>query len=202
MYACAVLWKFFHMLFLPIPPDGSTFSPTSSSSSAKLQFYWEGEVGEKVMFFHLYEEAHLVATLCMPRERDSSVQIQLNSMMVEFKDCSSFFSSCLLLANGNSGQSIGYIKKSSHKLNEGTISLHKQTYAWKIQYCPDGKLILMDHKKRKLFSYHFTPDFVRLLLSDIGRNDSKLICLLCIALYLLPTWHRASLNPASSDSIQ
>ncbi|AHM60692.1 hypothetical protein D770_12175 [Flammeovirgaceae bacterium 311] len=179
------------MLFLPIPPDESTFLPTSSSSD-KLQFYWEGDVGEEVMFFHLYEEAHLVATLCIPRKQDGLVQIELNSMLVEFKDCSSFFSSCLLLANRDSGQSIGYIKKSNHKLNEGTISLHKQTYAWKIQYCPDGKLILMDHQKRKLFSYHFTPDFVRLLLSNIGRNDSKLIYLLCIGLYLLPIWHRAS----------
>ncbi|AHM62634.1 hypothetical protein D770_21935 [Flammeovirgaceae bacterium 311] len=173
------------MLFLPVPPD-------EPSSLSKLQYYWEDEEDEQGQLFDLYEEESKVATLFIPVECIRTVQIRLGSTVLDLKDCSSFFSHYLLLASKEGGQTLGYIKKNTYKPTEGTISLQKQTYGWKALHRPDGSLMLMDWHKRKLFTYHYTDDFVRLMLSDYGRNDLQLIPLLCIGLYLLPIWHSAN----------
>ncbi len=159
------------------------------ASLKKSQFYWEAGRGVERGQYYLYNEINLVASLCLPEEQPATPRFHLGKDIFELRDSSSFFVACMYLIKMKEGQCVGCIEKSARNPGEGTISLLGKTYGWKFRNMHESSLLLMDQHRNRLFSYHYTPDFVRLLLNKAGRGDAQLIPLLCIGLYLLPVWH-------------
>lgn len=159
------------------------------SSLKKHPFYWKSYAAEKQVF-HLYRENHRVATLCMPPKKHKPGVMKLLHGTFEFHDNSSFFAACLLLIEKESGKCIGRIDKNPFKTGEGTINLQGEEYGWKFNKRPDVYFLLMDQERKRVFSYHYGKDYVRLLINKPGMHNLQIVPLLCIGLYLLPLWQK------------
>ncbi len=171
------------MKFIPTPPEQPT-------TVIKQDFYWQpGGQGKEL--FNLYHQDRKVASLLLYGEEDKSPLIKIDCETYEFLDKSSFFRSRLLILEKENKSCAGQIEKNSSNPVEGTIKLQGQVYGWKFQTRPDSCLLVMDQHRSRLFSYHYGPGYIRLLLNKSGRNESQVISLLCIGLYLLPVWQRS-----------
>lgn len=166
------------MKFLPTPPD-------QASPSIIPQFFWQAD-GSVEKQYHLYRESKRVASLWLREEEGKHSLIKLNNEAFELRDKSSFFAPCLHLFDKESGKRLGGIERNALNPGEGMIHLKRQVYGWKFRKRTDTCLILMDEQRRRLFSYHYAPGYVRLLLNKPGQQDEHVVSLLCICLFLLP----------------
>lgn len=171
------------MEFIPSPLNQHSFLK-------KHPYYWQID-DEREEVFHLYHNNKKVASLSLQDETNTLPYIQIDQKIFEIQDNSTFFALCLLLIEKNSGICAGRIEKNDCSPNGGTIRFQGNIYGWKYNTRPDANLLLMDEKRKRLFSYHYCPRYVRLLLNRSGLNNQQLIPLLCIGSYLLPLWQRS-----------
>lgn len=170
------------MKFLPELPD-------SPLKLKKNLFYWDAEISKTGKQFHLYEASYPVASLNLSEGRNNPAYYKLGNEVFEFQDNSTYFCASMLVVNKNGRQCIGKVQKSIHRQEEGTINIYGETYGWKVRTLHENSLLLMDQQHRRLITYHYSDDFVRLLLTKHALDDQQVIPLLCIGLYLLPFWH-------------
>lgn len=170
------------MKFIPAPRE-------YSFSLMTHQYFWQADRAGNGRFY-LYQEEQLVASLCLQEEKNHPPVLKLSQETLLFQENSTFFDASILIIDKDSGLCSGRINKNSLKSGEGSIRLKGQVYGWKYKKQTDSFLLVMDQKRRKLFSYHYGPDFVRLILNKTGKDNHQVISLLSIGLYLLPVWQR------------
>jgi hypothetical protein len=169
------------MLFIPLHSKQST-------TTLSPQYYWQANEQGRQRRFCLYREDVPVAWLSLASRGRQGAGIMLRKERYSFEDASTFFGARLLLS-ASTGLRLASIEKSAYHPGEGTIQLQAQRYGWKINSRFGNRLMLLDQQRKGLFSYYYSPEAVRLLLTKTGRHHPQLELLLCMALYLLPLWH-------------
>jgi hypothetical protein len=170
------------MLFIPLRSKQST-------TTLSPQYYWQANEQGRQRRFCLYREDVPIAWLSLTSRGRQGAGIVLRKEKYSFQDASSFFGARLQLLSASTGLRMASVEKSTYHPGEGTIQLQAQRYGWKIINRFGNRLMLLDQQRNGLFSYHYSPDAVRLLLTKTGRHHPQLELLLGMALYLLPLWH-------------
>ena len=145
---------------------------------------------ERPEVYYLYQNNEEVAKLSLQEGLNTPPYFIHQQKTVDIIDESTFFKPNLTLIEKETGIRIGAISKKESKQEEGTIQYLGQTYGWKLNTRPHPNFMLMDQKRKKLFSYHYRPRHIRLLLNHTCPAEHPIIPLLCIGLLLLPVWYR------------